>query len=123
MGNPRQSESGDSEKDRVLIVMEIASLPRDKGQSASMTKEVERVKDVVLAQLEGYMDRLGKDGDRWDDNVVGIAMLGTEVSFVLPHDGSDGDGNGWKRYQDGRKQWFSLYGEKFLDFVNRAMER
>ncbi|KAM5543607.1 hypothetical protein V8D89_002858 [Ganoderma adspersum] len=133
VGNPRLSESGDSAKDRILIVVEIASLPRPTARPESFEKALIEEKRAVLEQLGGYMDRLGDDGDRWDSNVVGIALLGTEVSFLLPHDGSDDDDSDdddsddddsvWKSYTIENQAWFSLYGEEFLDFVNNARER
>ncbi|KAI1787970.1 hypothetical protein LXA43DRAFT_1027124 [Ganoderma leucocontextum] len=122
VGNPRQAGS---EKDRVLIVIEIASLPRGKPVSEFSSRELKGMKLAVLQQLEGYMEILGEKGDRWDDKVVGIALLGTEVAFLQPREPGDGDHHEWKTYKPkkSKKEWFSLYGKEFLKFVNDARDR
>ena len=122
VGDPRQGE----EKDRVLVMVEIGSLPRGKGREDCSEVELGAVKSDVLEQLEKYMDTyLGEDGDRWDDHVIGIGLLGTEVAFIKPNtDSDDSDYRRWKTHEGRQGQtWFSLYSKEFLKQVNEARDR
>ncbi|EIW81964.1 hypothetical protein CONPUDRAFT_152857 [Coniophora puteana RWD-64-598 SS2] len=91
-------------KDKVRVVMEIASAGKDE-------KETNRTKKLVMQQLLRYMYRLGKEGDRWTVKAVGIAMVGTEVAFY------DVGIETWEHYNS---SWYSLYGQEFLDRINEA---
>ncbi|EIW81986.1 hypothetical protein CONPUDRAFT_136600 [Coniophora puteana RWD-64-598 SS2] len=96
-------------KDKVRVVMEIASA----GKSE---KEKEQTKKLVMQQLLRYMYRLGPNGDRWKDQAVGIAVVGTEVAFY----DAIVDENGEDEWEHFNSSWYSLYGQEFLDRINSA---
>ncbi|KAI0327625.1 hypothetical protein GY45DRAFT_1327399 [Cubamyces sp. BRFM 1775] len=78
--------------------------------------------------MEEYMDRLGKKGVRWHEDVLGIGLIGTEVIMLRPSQ-SQGqqakERNNWEIYtvnegaDDRPKQWFSMYGPEVYQMVMR----
>lgn len=104
-------------KDVVRVVIEVASRPR--GINESQLAELQK---GTLEQLLGYMENLGEEGDRWRDNVLGIALIGTSVAFIKP-DRRQGRPGDWvqDKGRNGRsKVWCSLYGSRFTDWIERA---
>lgn len=68
----------DPEKfDKVRVVMEIASLYDTPAASKARKGE-------IVKQLYGYMLLLGDEGRRWDKDVLGVGVVGTEVCFIRP---------------------------------------
>ena len=108
------------EKDRVLLVLEIGSSPERKQSSSAADADLERARYAVQDQLERYMNMLGDDGERWRNNVLGVAALGLEVAFLRPQN------DGWEWYTeeaDGATQsWFSLYGHQFQTFIDEVRD-
>ncbi|KAI0327627.1 hypothetical protein GY45DRAFT_1363194 [Cubamyces sp. BRFM 1775] len=90
------------DKDQILAIIEVASVPfktREAMRTASKTlrnrgsqqvakvintTELRRAKVDLIRQMLGYMIRLGPEGDRWEEDVVGFALIGTEVAFMVP---------------------------------------
>lgn len=104
-------------KDVVRVVIEVASRPRGINES-----QLAELQEGTLEQLLGYMENLGEEGDRWRDNVLGIALIGTSVAFIKP-DRRQGHPGDWvqDKGRNGRsKVWCSLYGSRFRDWIERA---
>ena len=63
----------DKEKhDKIYFIVEIGS-PQIKEAALDMAKK------SIQIQLNEYMVLLGSEGERWATNVLGVAILGTEV--------------------------------------------
>lgn len=97
--------------DKIRIVVEIGSL-QDR-EPASMT-----MKNEVIKQLHDYMSLLGNEGasGRWDETVLGVAILGTEVSFSRPRKKK----NTYRFTNPGK--WYGLYDDKFVNEINRVAD-
>ncbi|KIL68280.1 hypothetical protein M378DRAFT_196726 [Amanita muscaria Koide BX008] len=100
----------DNEKyDKIRLIVEIGSLHKREAASNNVKKEIQK-------QLHEYMVLLGDEGARWATNVLGVAILGTEVCFSRPR----------KRKEDGSimftmpSKWHSLYDDTFVKEINKV---
>lgn len=97
-------------KDKVRLVMEIATLPKGLTEMG-----LDRLRDKTLEQLQEYMRRVD-DGARWvPGKAMGVALVGTEVAFLVPRK-VKGEYQ-WKL--DGNR-WYSLFDDKFRTMITRA---
>lgn len=97
-------------KDKVRLVMEIATLPKGLTEMG-----LDRLRDKTLEQLQEYMRRVD-DGARWvPGKAMGVALVGTEVAFLVPRK-VKGEYE-WKL--DGNR-WYSLFDDKFRTMITRA---
>lgn len=101
---------GEENHDKIRLILEIGSL--HKGVAAS-----QNAKDEVRKQLYDYMVMLGADGGRWATNVLGIAILGTEVCFSRPRRNKDGS----TIFTQALK-WYDLYDGTFVKEIDKVAE-
>ena len=64
---------------------------------------------LVLSQLHGYLQVLGRFGCRWSDKAVGMCIVGTEVSITKS------DRNGVFPFV---RSWSSIYSPSFTKVIN-----
>jgi hypothetical protein len=60
---------------------------------------------------------LGEEGARWATNVLGVAILGTEVCFSRPRRSK----NGLIMFTNASK-WYDLYDGTFVKEINKLAE-
>ncbi|OJT04814.1 hypothetical protein TRAPUB_4452 [Trametes pubescens] len=127
---------------RVVVLMEIGLVPKpirtrlrrhmkDGGSFTSATTrqllrstEVVTEKDKVIKQLKRYLLRLGRRGDGWDVDALGIAMVGAEVAFLKPVANGRRDviwqaETGTPLQNINGVGWFSLYGPEWSGHMTR----
>ena len=61
---------------------------------------------------------LGDEGERWATNVLGVAILGTEVCFSRPRWSRQ---NGWVTFTNASK-WYNLYDGTFVKEIDKVAE-
>lgn len=99
----------DEKYDKIRLIVEIGSLQKREEPSQNVKREIQK-------QLHEYMVLLGEEDARWATNVLGVAILGTEVCFSRPR----------KRKEDGSiiftvpSKWHSLYDGTFVKEINRV---
>ena len=100
----------DGEKsDKIFLVVEVASLHTRK-------QPTQRAKAEVAKQLHDYMVMLGEEGARWENEVHGVGILGTEVCFSYPR-----RRNGVITFTKPSK-WHDLYDGTFWREMNKLAE-
>ncbi|TFY75444.1 hypothetical protein EWM64_g8569 [Hericium alpestre] len=99
-----QNAQGGWPSDLVRLVCEIGSLYDQPAPTASQ-------KSAIQFQLSQYMYLLGREGERWDERAIGVAIIGTEVSFSKPRRETDENGTVHVKWTKGA--WLSLYGKQW----------
>jgi len=101
----------DEEKhDKIRLILEIGSLQQREAASQNAKNEIQK-------QLYDYMVLLGDEGERWATNVLGVAILGTEVCFSRPRRNRQ---NGWT-FTNASK-WYNLYDGIFVKEIDKVAE-
>ena len=95
--------------DRIKLLIKIGSI---QGQQPTSSK-----KSGIVVQLQKYMVLLGEDGERWGSDVLGMAILGTEVAFSRPRRNKTGAVS-----FTNPKTWYSLYSPTFVSEMNRVAQ-
>ena len=101
-------EGIEEKHDKIRLIVEIGSLHKREAPSQNVKKEIQK-------QLYEYMILLGEEGARWAKNVLGVAILGTEVCFSRPRRGKD---QSVSFTQPGK--WYSLYDGTFVKEINKV---
>jgi hypothetical protein len=96
--------------DKIRVVMEIGSVHDRAGAT-------ERHKEKVQKQLQEYMVLLGEEGGRWAKPAIGVALVGTEVSFSRRRENKTG-GKQWTK----PTRWYSIYSQTFVDEMNKIRD-
>ncbi|KAI0697204.1 hypothetical protein C8T65DRAFT_662527 [Cerioporus squamosus] len=105
------SEAHNEVKDRVRVIVEVASLPRGLSDIA-----IARLHAKTLQQLEQYLDSLGEHDERSDPGeIMGVALVGAEVGFLLPVD------EPLHKWGHVKNKWYSLFGTKFQEMMDEAV--
>ncbi|TFY76273.1 hypothetical protein EWM64_g7741 [Hericium alpestre] len=99
-----QNAEGGWPSDFVRLVCEIGSLYDQPAPTASQ-------KAAIQVQLSEYMYLLGSEGERWDERAIGVAIIGTEVSFAKSRRETDENGMEYVKWTKGA--WLSLYGKEW----------
>ena len=98
----------EDEHDKIRLIVEIGSLHKREAPSQKNAKK------EIQKQLYEYMILLGEEGVRWANNVLGVAILGTEVCFSRPRKGRDGS---MSFTQPGK--WNTLYDGTFAKEIDK----
>lgn len=77
------------------------------GRNLKLPSEGDRVN--VVNQLIRYLHAIGHMGYRWQDKIVGMAIIGTEFKVI------ESDGNG---AFDINQPWYSLYSPTFFQTIH-----
>ena len=101
----------EEEYDKIRLILEIGSLHKRESASQNM-------KDDIQKQLHDYMVLLGDEGGRWATNVLGVAILGTEVCFSRPRRKGQ---HGLITFTNASK-WYDLYDGTFVKEINKVAE-
>jgi len=98
----------DEEKyDKICLIVEIGSIHKREVASRNAKEETKK-------QLHDYMILLGEEGARWATNVLGVAILGTEVCFSHPRRIRDA---GLIVFTNPSK-WYNSYDGTFVKEIN-----
>jgi len=97
--------------DKIRLILEIGSLQKREAASQNAKNEIQK-------QLHDYMVLLGDEGERWATNVLGVAILGTEVCFSRPRMSKQ---NGWITFTNASK-WYNLYDGTFVKEIDNVAE-
>ena len=99
-----------NQPDRIKLLIEIGSIQSQQPTSSSK-------KTDIVVQLQKYMVLLGEDSECWASDVLGMAILGTEVAFSWPQQNK----NGTVHFTN-PKTWYSLYSPTFFSEMNRVAQ-
>ena len=96
--------------DKICVILEIGFLQKTQPTSWN-------TKNKIQKQLHNYMVFLGNEGERWATNVLGVAILGTEMCLSRPcrHQ------NMWVTFTNASK-WYDLYDGTFVKEIDRIAE-
>ncbi|TBU31440.1 hypothetical protein BD311DRAFT_752605 [Dichomitus squalens] len=103
--------SENNPKDKVRVIIEIATLPRDIKDKAKLD-----LKRKTVTQLREYMDLLDNGVEYERNKVLGMALVGTDVAFVLPEENQYGEYE-WV-HTGGR--WYSIFDSTFQKMMDWA---
>jgi hypothetical protein len=100
-------------QDIVRIVVEVGSWPHRTGKLFDY--DLKSTKTRIRKQLRESMETLGASGDRWEDKVLGIGIIGTLAAFMTWDDGE------WKWYNTGDENliWFSIYSKMWAHMMDK----
>ncbi|KAI0711001.1 hypothetical protein C8Q76DRAFT_739357 [Earliella scabrosa] len=115
-----QTEAQNDSKDRVRLLVEIATLPRNLTEDG-----LRRLQRKTKKQLVAYLNDL-MDGERWDrGKIMGMALVGTQVLFVLPRYAAEGSNEVAQWLPRGGESeygtWYSLFGKVFQSMMSKAV--
>ena len=115
-----QTEAQNDSKDRVRLLVEIATLPRNLTEDG-----LRRLQRKTKKQLVAYLNDL-MDGERWDrGKILGMALVGTQVLFVLPRYAAEGSNEVAQWLPRGGESeygtWYSLFGTVFQSMMSEAV--
>jgi hypothetical protein len=97
--------------DKIRLILEIGSLQKTEAT-------LQNAKNKIQKQLYDYMVFLGDEGERWATNVLGVAILGTEVCFSHPRRSKH---NGWVTFTNASK-WYNSYNGTFIKEIDKVAE-